>query len=333
MPTRLSPTDVYTSCSAQRINAKMLSPNMNIHVYLDHNIVDDISKGELSLKPSDKVIWIYSHENLGEIRRSGKEDRFLDALESIKARKQELTLDGHFRMTGEAQILKYRSPHEEYSSYLEAISDCEIDQSSDIEFIARLFGAENKKDILSHPASFESNIRTLLEPHGLYDEKTKKMVEKVRYELTQFVNGPLQDVGSLETTREALGTHKGRAGNLAGLENPIEAIWHIVKKSANRMSPDQYFGFDPIDKKGYESWPLFLGIVGCHTMLNVLGFRPDDGLTKTTNIPGILSDGSHIGHAAYCQGLLSRDIKLLAKARAIYRYKNIATQVLSFEPK
>jgi len=283
---------------AARASTRTLAPNMNIHVYLDHNIVDDISKGDLSLKPSDKVIWIYSHENFGEIRRSGNEDRFLDALESIKARKLELTLDGNFRMTGAAQILEYRSPHEEYCSYLEASSDCEIDQSSDIEFMARLFGAENKEDILSHPASFESNIRALLEPHGLYDEETKNKVEKVRDKLTQFVNGPLQDVGSLETTREALGTHKGRAENLASLENPIEEIWDIVKKSANGMTPDQYFGFDPIDKQGYENWPMFLGIVACHTMLNVLGFRPDDGLTKTDDIPGILSDGSHVGHAS-----------------------------------
>ena len=93
------------------------------------------------------------------------------------------------------------------------------------------------------------------------------------------------------------------------------------------MTADQYFGFDPVDKQGYKEWPIFLGIVGCHTMLNVLGFRPDGGLTKPSDIPGILSDGSHIAHAAYCQGLLSRDQKLIAKARAIYRYKNIGTQV------
>lgn len=306
---------------------------MNIHVYLDHNIIDDLSKGDLSLKPSDRVIWIFSHENLGEIRRSGNEDRFLDALESIKARKLELTLDEKFRMTGPAQILEYKPPQEEYELYLEAVSDCEIDQSSDLEFMARLFGAENQKEILSHPVSFESNIRALLEPHGLYDEETKNKVEKVRDELTEFVKGPLQEVGDLETAREAFGTHKGRAGNLASKDNPIEDLWNIVKKGANGITPDQYFGFDPIDKQGYENWPMFLGIVGCHTMLNVLGFRPDDGLTKTGDIPGILSDGAHIGHAAYCQGLLSRDRKLLAKARAIYRYKNIGTQVLSVERK
>jgi len=306
---------------------------MSIHIYLDHNIIDDISKDDLSLKPSDKVVWVYSHENLGEIRRSGNELRFLYALEKIKARKLNLILDANFRMTGGAHILEYKSPHEEYESYLEAVSECEIDQNSDLEFIARLFGANNKDEILSHPDSFENNIKALLEPHGLYNDETKKEVERVRDELIGFVNGPLQKVTDLETSRESFGTHKGRAGNLASKDNPIEHLWEIVKDGVNGMSPDQYFGFDPIDKQGYEEWPMFLGIVGCHTMLNVLGFRPDDGLTKTEELPGILSDGSHIAHAAYCQGLLSRDRKLLAKAKAIYRYKNIGTQVLTIERK
>lgn len=304
-----------------------------MHVYLDHNIIDDLSKDDLSLKPSDKVIWIYSHENLCEIRRSGNEARFLDALERIKARKLELILNGNFRITGEAKILEYKSPHEDYESYLEAVTDCEMDPSANLELLARLFGAENNEEILSHPHSFENNIRALLEPHGLYDEDMKIKVEKIRDELEEFVSGPLQEVRNLETTREAFGTHKGRAGNLADRDNPIEDIWSIVKKGANGMTEDQYFGFDPIDKQGYETWPMFLGIVGCHTMLNVLGFRPDTGLTKTDDLPGIQSDGSHVGHAAYCQGLLSRDKKLLAKARAIYRYKNIGTQVLSVEQK
>ncbi len=305
---------------------------MKIHIYLDHNIVDDISKGDLSLKPSDKVVWVYSHESFAEIKRSGS-PRFLDVLEDLKAVKLDLILDSNFKITGEARFLEYRSPSEEYESYLEAISDTKLDDSSGLEFIARLFGADNKDKVTSHPQSFEENIRSLLEPHGLYDEETKLKVERIRGELEDFVAGPLQEVGGLEEARKAFGTHEGRAGNLASKENPINELWEIVRKGVSGITADQYFGFDPADKQGYEEWPMFLGIVGCHTMLNFLGFRPDDGLTKPSDMPGILSDGSHIAHAAYCQGLLSRDKKFLAKARAIYRYKNIGTQVVSVEYK
>jgi len=161
----------------------------------------------------------------------------------------------------------------------------------------------------------------------------RNKVKQVRDKLEVFVNGPLQDVGKLEVTRKALGTNKGRAGNLADKENPILELWQLVSKGLPDLTPDQYFGFDPIDKQGYDEWPMFLGIVGCHTVLNFLGFRPDAGLAKSEDLSGIMSDGSHIAYAAYCQGLFSRDRKLLAKAKAIYRYKNIATQVLSVEYK
>jgi len=148
---------------------------MKIHIYLDHNIVDDISKGDLSLKPSDKVVWVYSHESFAEIKRSGS-PRFLDVLEDLKAVKLDLVLDSNFKITGEARFLEHRSPSEEYESYLEAISDTKQDDSSGLEFIARLFGADNKDKVTSHPQSFEENIRSLLEPHGLYDGETKLKV-------------------------------------------------------------------------------------------------------------------------------------------------------------
>src|SRR5258708_5886805 len=303
---------------------------MSIHIYLDHNIVDDISKGDLSLKPSNKVVWVYSNEGFAEIRRSGS-TRFLKVLENLRAVKLDLILDSNFNITGEARFLEYRPPSEEYESYLEANSNPALDNRSDLEFMARLFGAHNKDMVTSHPNSFEENIRSLLEPHGLYDEEIKLEVERIRRELEDFVAGPLHEIGGLEETRKAFGTHKGRASNLASKENPLNELWEIVGKGISGVTADQYFGFDPPDKHGYEKWPMFLGIVGCHTMLNVLGFKPDDGLTVPRDIPGILSDGSHIAYAAYCQGFLSRDQKLLAKARAIYRYKSIGTQLLTVE--
>jgi hypothetical protein len=46
-----------------------------------------------------------------------------------------------------------------------------------------------------------------------------------------------------------------------------------------------------------------------------------------------MSDASHIGHAAFCHGLMSEDRRFCDKASAIYRYRNIGTKVirLTFE--
>jgi len=301
---------------------------MFIHIYLDHNILDEISKVRLNLKPSSEVVWVYSNESFSEIKRSG-DRRFLDVLDSIQARKLEIALDSEFRITGRAQVLEYRSAHEAYESYLDANEGFETDERSDHEVMARLFGAENKTQIISHPEVFEKNIKALLEPLGLYNETMKEKVKQVRNMLDDFVKGPLQDVGKLEDTRHALGSGRGRAGNLAEKDNPVQELWKLISKGVGDITEDQYFGFDPVDKQGYQEWPMFLGIVGCYTVLNHLGFRPDEGLAKPESIPGILSDASHVAHAAYCHGLLSRDRRLLMKARAIYRYKNIGTQVLT----
>ena len=93
----------------------------------------------------------------------------------------------------------------------------------------------------------------------------------------------------------------------------------------------QFYSFDPVDKPGYEQWPLYLGIVGCHTMLNFLGFHADRGLASTKKLPGILSDGVHTAMATYCDAILSKDAKFCAKARAIYRYLNLDTIVLEID--
>ncbi|MDH5230926.1 MAG: hypothetical protein OEY38_12740 [Gammaproteobacteria bacterium] len=304
---------------------------MSIHIYLDHNILDHIKKGDFSLGPSGEIIWIYSDENLGEIRRSGNEFGFLEVLDSIKARKLDLVLDENFRITGSAQILEYKSPHEEYQLYLDAVSECNLDHSSDFEILARLYGANNRDKILSHPDTVEKAIKEMLEPYGLFSEEIKGELKKVTLEIGDFVSGPLQELTDLETSRATIGTHNGRAGNIVSEENPIEHLWEIVKFRLGEMTPDQFFGFDPMEKQGYEEWPMYLGIISCHNVLNVLGFRPDDGLTKPEKLPGVLSDASHIAYAAYCQGLLSKDRKMLAKAKAIYRYKNISTKVLTIQ--
>ncbi len=305
---------------------------MNFYVYLDHNIIDDISKDDFPLKASDKFSLVYSNENFCEIRRSGNELRFLDSLEKIKAQKLELILDSDFRITGSAQISEYKSPHEEYASYLETLSINEFDPKSTLDLITRLHGANNMDAILCLPDSFERNIQQILGPYGLYDDETKTKVKNVKSALISFVNGALQEVGNLESARESFGTHKGRASNLSNQDNPIELLWDIVKMSVNGVTLNQFFGFDPIDKQGYKEWPLFLGIIGCHSMLNFLGFCPDGGLISTRDIPGIQSDASHIGHAAFCHALLSRDQRLIAKAKAIYNYKNISTQILTIAP-
>ena len=301
-----------------------------MEIYLDHNVIDDISKGILSVQDSDQITWIYSNENFNEIKRAG-DRRFLKVLGDLKARKIELILNERFQITGEARLQEFLDPELLYENWLDTVGEVQVDEQMNRELMGRLFGAGNQDSILSYPDRFRSQIAALLEPHGLYNEQTKKKVDGIASELKAFVSGSLQEIGELEKTREAFGTHKGRAGNLQAHENPLEEIWKLIRSSCGNLTSEQFFGFDPIDKQGYKAWPLYLGIVGCHTALNFLGYKPDKGLSKVSDLPGILSDAVHIGMSAYCGAVLSQDKKFCSKARAIYRYKNIGTEVIELK--
>jgi len=66
-------------------------------------------------------------------------------------------------------------------------------------------------------------------------------------------------------------------------------------------------------------------------MLNFLGFKADKGLSKVADLPGILSDGAHTAIASYCDAVVSRDKRFCAKAKAIYSFKNINTEVIQLK--
>ena len=301
-----------------------------MNVYLDHNIIDDISKGNLSLKPSADVIWIYSNENLKEIRRSG-DDRFIEVLKNLDARFIELKLDNEFRITGEAIIHPPLNPYDVYNNHIESVGSLEDEEYLFKDLLGRLQGANNKDNILDLPENFEKYIEELLEPHDLYNNELKSKVSDVSSNLKQFTENELQNIGSLEETRKALGTNKGRATLTEEYDNPLEELWQRIKKELpNELTSEQFYGFDPVNNEQYDDWPIYLGIVGCHGVLNFVGYRPDKGLSNIAELSGIMSDGAHIAYGAYCQGLLTRDKRLISKAKAIYKFKGISTTVLTW---
>ena len=301
-----------------------------MNIYLDHNVIDDVSKGFLSLSGVKGIQWVYSNETFCEIKRAG-DRRFLSVLREIKARKIELVVNEQFQITEEARMLDYSDPEKIYDDWLEVDDNASLDDQANLDFVGRLFGADNKTTVLSQPSDFARQIELLLEPYGLYDQKTKGKVESVSIALESVVNGPMQKIGKLEDTRKAFGGNKGRIGILADHDNPLESIWALVESANVGLTADQFYSFDPIDKQGYEKWPLYLGIVGCHSVLNFLGFKPDKGLSKVSALPGILSDGRHTAIAAYCDAVMSQDKKFCSEARAIYKYKSVKTKVLELK--
>ncbi|MBV6694839.1 hypothetical protein KVO79_22325 [Serratia quinivorans] len=302
-------------------------------IYLDHNILDEISKNRMTLEAPDDTVWVYSDESFNEIKRA-KNMRFLDVLKNLKARKLELELDNQFRLTGRAFLHDYCEPKDMYQQWLDNISEIDVDElmQSQMQFLARLAGADNYNEILHQPHKLKECLYAILSPDGSATKDIELQIERAVAGIESVVCGLLQEVESLDASRTAIGTGRGRASNLSIKDNPLVLIWEMLRINHKGMTIEQFYGFEPLDKQGYESWPLYLGVVGCHTVLNFLGFHPDKGLNRIEKIPAILSDANHTAMAIYCDAILSKDQKFCAKARAIFAYLDLDIMVIEATP-
>ena len=302
-------------------------------IYLDHNILDDLSKNRMTLEVPDDTIWVYSDENFNEIKRA-RDMRFLDVLRQLKARKLELEFDNQFRLTGRAFLHDYCEPKDMYQQWLDNINEIHVDEciQSQMQFLIRLAGADNYSEILHQHNKLKEFLYALLSPHDLITDEIESQIEQAVEDIKLVTHGQLQNAQSLVTSRAAIGTGNGRASNLSIKDNPLKLIWDMLRDNYQGITIDQFYGFDPLNKQGYEEWPLYLGVVGCHTVLNFLGFHPDKGLNRIEKMPGILSDANHTAMAIYCDAILSKDQKFCAKARAIFAYLDLDIRVIEATP-
>jgi len=299
-------------------------------IYLDQNIVGYLRDGVIDFSRVTGIDWLYSNEHFNEISRSGDRS-FLEVFKKLKAQFIEIVLDEKLRITDSTRIHPYSCPYKRYEHYIDAVGEVKIDESLFRSFLARLNGADNYGDVLSVPEKLGLQIKELLEPIGKWDSETAEAVGQVSADLDKMIRAQLSKTRPLETLRKPLGTHK-RIGN-PKTDSPIAEIWELVSSKANGLTADQFFGFNPLDKQGYDTWPLYLGIIGCYSTLNFIGYRTDRNIASEDAVANIISDAVHIAHGAFCDGLMSEDRRLCLKARAIYKFKNINTHVLRLEIK
>lgn len=289
--------------------------------YLDQNILGDIHEGKLHLSARDDLAWLYSTEHFAEISR-GSKTSLLSVLEDLKAREIEVVTDSQWRTLDQAIVHEYASPVERYKEYLQTVREVPFDETILTCLIARLGGAANYEDIKTLPERIESQLEMFL--------GDRKLAASVGLEsaLMGLVD-QLKDTRPLESLRKSLGTDGGRVGKFEP-RNAIRRIWDLIEDQCGDFTAAQFFGFDPAPGQLDGNRATHVGIIACHYVLNLVGYRPDKGLSDQSTIPNILSDGRHIANAAFCQALVSADHRLCYKASAIYKYLGIGTVVADF---
>lgn len=235
-------------------------------------------------------------------------------------------MDSRSQFTDGATLYSYSSPYEKYERYLDHKNDVMFDERLLTDIMSRLFGADNYQDVANFPERLKSQLEALLIQAGIVNGCHQNLIEQMACDLDDFIKDNLSETRPLESSRIPLGTDRGRVGN-PKTDNPIMDIWEIVKDRIQGVTPDQFFGFAPINSDEGER-SLYQGIIACHTVLNFIGYGTDKGIAAADKLPNILSDAKHIATAAFCDAVMSEDKRFCKKASAIYRYKNHHTRVL-----
>ena len=303
-------------------------------IYIDQNIIGLHLDGLLNLKKNDGLVWVYSKEHFSEIRRSSSPQQYLKVLNDIDAKLLDLEIDENWKITGGAKLIDHGTPMQHYEDYIDATGGVEFDDSVFDPFQVWVNGGGDEGPLRLVSDGLAEQVISLT---SVLPFNTTDMVNEVNSIKPQFdamVEEMISHGNDIKKTREAFGDGKGAIGGITG-ERQIEQIWEIISPAMNaeEISCDQFFGFDPIDKQGYESWPVYLGIVGCCAVMDILGFQAEKKCRKISKVHNVRSDSGHIAMGAFCSSIMSEDKRLVKRAKAIYEYKGIGTTALLVERK
>lgn len=293
-------------------------------VYVDQNVLGAHLSGRIKLGNVSGIQWVYSKEHFTEIRRSEDPAPYIAVLDEIDARLLDLNMYGS-RITGSASLIEGRSAAELYANHCVAVEEVSFDDSLFDPFLAWINGGGDGDMLRAFPRHVADQLLALTEylPRDVLAKEADTLTKDLGATIAQMATWG----NDIETNRAAFGVGKGAIGSVSG-SNQLEKIWNMVGPSCPGITSDQFFGFDPPDKQGYETWPVYLGIVGCCAVLDVLGFQSEKKSRKVDRLPNVRSDSTHIAMGAFCSAILSADKRLVRRAKAIYEHKAIGTQCL-----
>jgi hypothetical protein len=297
--------------------------------YVDQNVVGMLAQGEISLPRLPELCWVYSKEHFAEIHRSSDPKPFLSALEGIGAKLLDTELNSNWKISGRAQLIEHGSVAQHYASYLEAIQGYDFYANLFDPLLAWINGGSDEGPFKELPDRLAENTLRLLKDQPMALDLNGAL-SVITDGLSGMIGQMVERGNDITKTRKALGAGKGVVGSITG-DNQLLKIWEIIGSVCSGTTCDQFFGFDPIDKQGYDEWPLYLGIVGCCAVMDIIGFQAEKKCRKLEKIPNVRSDANHIAMGAFCSAIVSHDKRLIGRARAIYDYKSISTIPLLVE--
>lgn len=241
-------------------------------------------------------------------------------------------LDHYFKSVGNIILQEYMDPFERYEQHLETVKGSENQDELMVEYLLRIFGADNFKELSLTPEKLCEEVERLTNGvENVARVKLIKRAEEVSNDLKRSIETHLNEKRPIDKTRKDMGLTSQIRKEVEKSDSPIDEIWKIISPALHGVSKNQFFGFEQMPWLQELEHTQHSAFAGAHTVLNLLGLSPDIGLSKREKIKNIVSDGQHVGMASYCDALLSADSRLCNKANAIYKHIGLHTNALFFK--
>ena len=286
-----------------------------LKIYFDQNILSLDDKTLQDLSKLSEIQWVYSSEHYKEIARSEYPDFYINKLLILKPKKRIVTYTNN-KIIDQVELLEIPDFKVDYEGFISGSYEVPTFTSFKI-FRAWVNGGNYDELFAKVPSILNDEINNALTKCGL--QHSIKSSSDIDFKLV--INAMLQQGNNIEALRGFYGISKGNIGNLNS-ELALEQIYDLAIKSIPSLSlitSDQFFGFEQYDNGEFIKVPLHQGIIYCCIMLDLLGYQAEKKCRKLEKIDNTHSDAVHIATAAFFNGLLSRDQRLINRAKAIYK--------------
>lgn len=319
-------------------------------VYLDHNVLDSMTKGDphgiSELFKKNTFIAAYSNENLREIERSkGYENTFLEVLKNIDARYIVPNLDKKFRYTGTAQVHD-GNPFEIYRSHIENTGEMPELGYGMSGMLRKMYGGledSSFSDIFEKGANEIGDLIQCsdeeVEAAGLGHEETEQMKELIRT-LPDILKDSYSELGGIldhysveNVTKEFERTTGVSSKVLKNISEPnsLAKVWGEVEKAfpSAGLTLEKFFGLDQSEWSHDPGRELSVveKVNAIYHQLNYIGYYRDSKMKKHRRFTASSSDMTHSGMATFCKLFICRDEDLVMKAAAAYEYLGLQTKI------
>ena len=320
-------------------------------VYLDHNVLDQMTKGDTKkihkFLDNGEFIAVYSSENLNEIKRSkGYEDSFLNVLRVIGARHIVPNMDNNFHYVGTAQVIE-GDPTETYKSYIKNTNEMPEFGYGMSGMLKKMYGG-----LEDHTFSeiFEKGIEEISKlteiPEEYIDElnidtSQKEDIKKYFQMLPNILRHSSSDLGKT-LDKDSVESHVKEFEKTTGIgpkvlknisgPNILNKIWDHVQRALPgvEITLDKFFGLDQSDWSNTPERKISIveKVNSIYNQLNYIGYFRDSSMKKERRFTASFSDMTHAGMATFCKLFICRDEDLVMKAATAYEYLGLQTKIL-----